>query len=217
MKTALLAGATGLVGSLLLEHLLADERYGAVHVAGRRPPAHAHDKLHFQQTDFAQVGIEQPVDHVFCCLGTTMKIAGSREAFRRVDHDYVVHLAAAARAAGAGTFVLVSAVDARKDARSFYTRVKGETEEAVIALGFPACIIVRPSLLIGARGERRLAEGLAQAASPVLNKLLVGRLARYRSVRAEDVARAMALLAWQPGQGLRVVESDQIGSVAGSD
>ena len=217
MKTALIAGATGLVGAHLLEQVLADERYGAVHVAGRRRPALAHDKLRFHETDFERVAIGYPVDHVFCCLGTTMKNAGSREAFRRVDHDYVVHLAAAARAAGARTFALVSAVGARKDARTFYTRVKGETEDAVAALGFPACIIIRPSLLIGARDERRLGEGIAKAASSVLNKVLVGGMAKYRSVRAEDVARAMALLVWQQEEGLRVVESDQIENLLGSD
>ena len=157
-RTALLAGASGLVGGHLLQRLLADPRYRQVIAVSRKALGIEHPKLRSLITDFdpieaAIAGLGETVDDAFCALGTTIKTAGSRAAFRRVDFGYVVAFARAARAAGARHFMLVSAIGASARSRIFYLRVKGETEEAVAALGYPALHIFRPGLLLGQRAE----------------------------------------------------------------
>lgn len=213
-RPAVLLGATGLVGGHCLEILLGDEGYGRVTVLGRRASGRAHPRLEERVGDVERLLEEHAAAFagadVFCCLGTTIRAAGSQEAFRRVDHDLPVKAARVASAAGARQFLLVTAAGADAGSRIFYSRVKGETEAAVAALPFAGVALLRPSLLLGDRGERRPAEALAQWAAPLLSPLLAGPLRRYRAIHARTVAAAMVRLAKEGVSGTRAVESDQI-------
>lgn len=198
VRTALIAGATGVVGSALLQQLLGDARYGTVKVLVRRPLGVSHSKLvelTLSDVGPALLGGKLVADDVFCCLGTTQKKAGSRAAFERVDYHLVLEFARAALAQGARQFLVVSSVGASLKSGSFYLRVKARMEQAVLDLGYEAAHILRPSLLIADRKESRPGEWLAQKAAPLINPLLSGKLAIYRAVPAEEVAAAMVTLA----------------------
>ena len=210
-KTALLAGATGLIGSALLPLLLASERYAKVIVVGRRPVALVHPKLTQVITDFDQLEAERLrliADDVYCCLGTTIGQAGSRASFYRVDFLYVVQLAALTAANFAAQFLVVSALGADVNSRFYYNRVKGEMEEAVRQTPFRAIHIFRPSLLLGERPTPRLGERLSAAVLKLARPLLRGSLAKYRPVAATTVAQAMLRAAEDDGGGLRIHSSD---------
>jgi uncharacterized protein YbjT (DUF2867 family) len=196
-RVALLAGASGLVGSALLRLLLADAGFDRVIAIGRRPLPVIHPKLDAQIVDFAALPAIATTD-AFCCLGTTIRAAGSQAAFRAVDHDHV--LAVARSASGARSY-LVSSVGADTEARNFYLRVKGETERDVAALGHPGLDIFRPSLLLGPRADRRPAEAIAQALMPLVNPLLP---TRYRAVDHAAVAGAMLAAARLPPERQRI-------------
>ncbi len=216
---ALLLGATGLVGGNVLDLLLDDPAYGRVVVLGRRPVDREHPRLAQHVADLGRVddhAAHFAVDDVFCCLGTTIRKAGSQEAFRRVDHDYVVDAARVAAGAGARRYLLVTAAGAGRGSRFFYSRVKGDAEEGVRAQPFEGVVILRPSLILGPRAERRPSEALAQRVAPALAPLLVGPLRRYRAVEARAVARAMVRLAKERPRGVRVVESEEIQKLGGA-
>lgn len=204
-RTALLAGATGLVGRELLTQLLADDAYTRIKLIGRRAPALQHPKLEVLLSDFSNLpALNLAADTVFCCLGTTLKTAGSRAAFERVDREYVVQLAQAARAQGARQFLVVSAAGSHPRSPSFYSRVKAQMEAAVSAIGYETVHILRPSLLLGARSEHRPGEKLAQIAAPWLSPLLAGPLKKYRPISAHEVARALCALAASAQTGVHV-------------
>jgi uncharacterized protein YbjT (DUF2867 family) len=213
-RTALLAGATGLVGSHVLQRLLADSVWTRVVTIGRRVIPQRHNKLEHRIVDFDSITDLPHVDDVFCCLGTTIKQAGSQDAFRRVDHDYVLALAQAGLRAGATQFLLVSAIGADPAARVFYSRVKGETEADVRKLPYRAIQIFRPSLLLGERAAFRLGERIAMLAAPLLSWLLFGRLRRYRPIHADVVARAMTGMALEAPRGPNVFEYDAMTAAA---
>ncbi|HET7464700.1 MAG TPA: NAD(P)H-binding protein [Longimicrobium sp.] len=215
-RTALVLGATGLVGGHCLELLLGDGAWSGVTVVARRPSGRADARLREVAADFGRLGEAADAfaaDDVFCCLGTTIRKAGSQEAFRRVDHDYVVSAAELARRQGATRFLLVTALGADPGSRVFYNRVKGEAERDVTALPFEGVALLRPSLILGERDERRSAEALAQKAAPLLSPLLFGPLRKYRAIPARAVARAMVRLARERFSGVRVVESDEIAAL----
>jgi uncharacterized protein YbjT (DUF2867 family) len=217
--TALLLGATGLVGGNVLDLLLNDPAYGRVVVLGRRPVDRRHPKLEQHVADLGRLDEHAgrfAVDDVFCCLGTTIRAAGSQEAFRRVDHDYVVDSARVAAAAGARRYLLVTAAGADPRSRFFYNRVKGDAEAGVRAQPFQGVVILRPSLILGPRAERRTAEALAQRVAPALNAVLIGPLRRYRAIEAGVVARAMVRLAKERPRGVRIVENDEIQQIGGA-
>ncbi|MES0875208.1 NAD-dependent epimerase/dehydratase family protein [Sinimarinibacterium thermocellulolyticum] len=206
-RTAVVAGPTGLVGAQLLQRLLHDPAYREVRALTRRPLGVRHDRLRELHTDYAQLdllGDALAVDDVFCCLGTTMAVAGSRAAFEDVDYRMVVDLARVARHAGAQQFLVVSAVGASRHALAFYSRVKGRMEAAVSQLDYAAVHILRPSLLLGERAQSRPAEDLAQRLAPAIAPLLRGPLRRYRPVRGADVAEAMLRLALRGEPGVHV-------------
>jgi uncharacterized protein YbjT (DUF2867 family) len=210
-RTALLAGGTGLVGSHVLQELLADDTWSRVVTVGRRPTALRHAKLEQRILDLGAVEAQGDLpgaDDVFCCLGTTIKQAGSQAAFRRVDHDFVVGLARAGLRMGATQFLLISAIGADPESRVFYSRVKGEAEAAVRALPYRAVQIFRPGLLLGERSDFRLGERIAMLAVPLLHPFLVGGLRRYHSIKASDVARAMVRIAREAPRGPNVWEYD---------
>lgn len=211
-RSALLVGATGLVGSFLLQRLLASERFSRVTAWARRDIGKAHPKLKVEIADFERLE-ERRVEaqDVFCCLGTTIKQAGSQAAFRRVDHDYPVALARAAARSGAKRLLVVSALGANPDGTVFYNRVKGEMEEAVRAAGVPKTIFFRPSLLSGPRAEERLGEKIGL----VIGNLFGPLLGKYRPIHADLVAAAMQKAA-EEDRPSGVIESGEIRKM-GSD
>ncbi len=187
-----LAGATGLVGREILRGLLADSSVSAVHVLSRREPATSHPKLTAHVVDFRSLPALPPVDEVYLALGTTIKVAGSQEAFRAVDFDANLAVARAALAAGAKRAGLVSAIGASGNSGTFYSRVKGELEDALAALAFDGLVIARPSILAGDRESLgqpcRPGEALTLAMSRLLGPLVPRD---YRPVSAAAVANAL--------------------------
>lgn len=220
MSTAFIAGASGLVGRSLLDQLLAAPEYDRVVSLGRRPLTEiSHPKLRQLTVDFAALDgavADLRCDDAYCCLGTTIRQAGSPEAFRAVDHAAVLAFAWAARRQGARRFFVVTALGADPASRVFYSRVKGETEAALQVLDFETLAIFRPSLLLGARREFRRGERLWAAVLWLAEPLLRGRLRKYRSIRAEVVARAMLRCSFGRGdQGVLVFPSDEIQDLGG--
>lgn len=216
-RRVVLAGATGLVGRHCLTRLLADPSVGRVITIGRRPPPRSHPFLEPLVVDFERWSRDPELpacDVVICCLGTTRRKAGSRSAFGRVDRDYPEALARAGQKACATRFLLVSAVGASPKSPFFYSRVKGEAESAVREAGYDFVGIFRPSLLLGERAESRPAESLAALIARGLGPLLRGPVRRYRPVRAADVGTALVTLARSGGTGLRIVESEEVESLA---
>ena len=170
-------------------------------------------KVRILETDFrdlAALGDALAVDDVYCCLGTTMRKAGSRDAFRRVDLDLPLALARVARAYGARQFLFVSSLGADVRSRSFYLRVKGEAEARLADIGLETLLVFRPSLLLGDREEWRPGERVMQALMRVLDPVLRGPLRRYRAVPAASVAAAMVRAALAGSEGLQVFQSERI-------
>lgn len=214
-RKAVVAGATGLVGKELVRQLLEDEAYGSVVILVRRKTGLAHPKLTERIVDYRALagGDEQAVQaldlagaDVFCALGTTIKKAGTQEAFREVDYDYPLALGRLAKEQGAARFLIVTAIGANPASRIFYSRVKGEVEEALRALNLPALDLFRPSLLLGKREEFRLGERLAALFMPWLS----GLLGKYRPVHGRTVAAAMIQAAKSGEPGVRIHESNRI-------
>lgn len=217
-RTALLLGATGLVGGHCLDLLLADAAYDAVVTLGRRPSERSHPKRTHHVVDFdrlAEAAALMEARDVFCCLGTTMKKAGSKDAFRRVDYTYPVEAARIAVANGAEQYLLVSAFGANKSSLFFYNRVKGEVEEAISALSFEGVYLFRPSLITGERQEARAGEQASERVLGALSFVLRGPLRKYRPIAARTIARAMVAVAQRQPGGVRIIESDQIVVEAG--
>ena len=215
---ALIAGATGLVGQAILALLLADTRYTAVHVVGRRAPAVQHPRLvvHISAslTDWACPA----VNDVFIALGTTIKIAGSQAAFKAIDGDAVVTLARITKAAGATRLAVVSAMGARAQSSVFYNRVKGEMEVMVSKLGFETLVIARPSLLAGDRGALKQPERMAEKLSLVAFKWLRPLIpANYRAITASNVAQAMVDTLETAGAGKHVLLSGDMQKQVSND
>lgn len=212
-RAALLAGASGLVGGHVLRLLLADDAYARVITLARRQLPASRAKLEQRVVDMDALDelTDLPsIDDVFCCLGTTIKKAGSQDAFRNVDFDYVLGVARAGLRTGATQFLIVTAIGADPASRVFYSRVKGEVEQAVRALPYGSVQIFRPSLLVGDRPEHRLAERIGVPIARAVAPLLLGPLRRYRPIRAADVARAMVQIAKEAPRGPNVYEYDGI-------
>lgn len=193
MKIAI-AGYTGLIGSHLLDLAKRDSSITEIIALGRKEPEH-HATLRFVRTDFEQVkpleDALQDVNAIFCCLGTTIKTAGSKEAFAKVDLSYVANLAHAAANCGVKQMAVVSAIGA--DARSsiFYNKVKGEMEFAVKNSGIPKVYIFQPSLLFGNRKEFRFGERVGSAVMRLLSPVMLGGMKKYKPIKASIVAKAM--------------------------
>jgi uncharacterized protein YbjT (DUF2867 family) len=209
-RSILLAGATGLVGREVLRGLLADDSVAQVIALGRRSPGESHPKLHFQATDFASVPELPRADECYIALGTTIKTAGSQRAFQAVDYDAVVNVAKAAKAAGVSRVGVVSAMGANTKSTVFYSRVKGEMENALANMGFDTLVIARPSMLAGDRealGQPvRPGEGLALKVSNKLGWLIPRN---YRSVSVTRVANAL-LRTVPTSKGRRVMLSGEL-------
>lgn len=217
-KTALLVGASGLIGSHCLEFLLADTSYREVRVLVRRPLDIEHPKLVQYQVNFESLGDYKDVigaDDVYCCLGTTIKKAGSKTAFARVDLGYTAEIAGLAFNNGATLFLLVSAMGADPGSRIFYNRIKGEVEESIARCGYDSVLIFRPSLLLGERKERRFGEELGQMLSRWLPFAFSGFMKKYRPIAGKVVAYVMVEIAGNQWQGEHIFESEKIESLYG--
>jgi uncharacterized protein YbjT (DUF2867 family) len=219
-RVALVAGSSGMVGGQLLPLLLQAPQYTRVHALSRRPlpfdhPRMANRVVRFEASLQAQLKGLQCQD-AFCCLGTTIREAGSQTAFRAVDHDLVLEFSQLARSCGAERMVVVSAVGANAASKNFYLRVKGEMEKALEGLGFRSLDILQPSLLLGSRRELRPLELGAQVAMRMVNALLLGRWVRYRAIAATTVAAAMCGAAASGRRGVYRYVYDGIVSLAGS-
>jgi uncharacterized protein YbjT (DUF2867 family) len=214
MSKLLLLGGTGLVGRAVIGHLKGfDLTLLSRRSVGDLPPGFREIIEPNERWPAAIVG-EAPAI-VVNCLGTTIKQAGSQEAFRHIDHDLVVAVARAAKTAGAHQCISVSSVGASARSRNFYLRTKGEAEDALAGLAFDRLDIMRPGLLLGQRpGPPRFGESLAMIAAPVTNMLMQGALRRYRAISADCVAKAIVALAGQGGEGTHVHENDAMHRLA---
>ncbi len=194
-RTILLLGSTGLVGGHALKLLAHSETWSRVVTLGRRAMPLASGTHEHHVVDFGEVDARADLfacDAVACCLGTTIKTAGSQEAFRFVDHDLPLAAARLAHARGARAFGLVSAYGASADSRIFYNRTKGEAEDAIRSVGFERVALLRPSLLTGDRDETRVGERIGEAVLSAVEFALVGPLRNLRPTPATDVARVLA-------------------------
>ena len=211
-KTALLAGSTGLIGSFCLTELLKEDVYREVETWVRKPSGIIHPKLKEVIVDFLhpdQLPQHLP-DHVFCCLGTTIKKAGSQEAFRQVDLELVADLAKRAEQSGSEKFLVVSSIGASLSTGNFYLKTKGEMEEKVRSCKIPSVVIFRPSMLLGKRKELRFGELVGKGVMKVAGFLLTGKFRKYRGIEASVVAKAMVKMAKTAPPGVLILESDKI-------
>lgn len=208
---ALVLGYSGLTGKHLLRELIKSDKVKHIICLGRKAPEYDHHKLQFIQADMSKltnhVDAFGSVSRVFCCLGTTIKKAGSREAFRKVDYDMVVNAALLAAQAGANHFSVVSAVGANARSGIFYNKVKGEMEEALQQAVLKRLSIFRPGLLMGNREEFRFGERLGMALVPLFEWMIP---VRFRSIKAETVARAMLLNAIKTDEGVEFFYKDDM-------
>jgi uncharacterized protein YbjT (DUF2867 family) len=209
-RTVLLAGATGLVGGLMLQALLANPAVSRVHALSRRPLTIDHPKLQVHIVDFSRLPALRAADEAYLALGTTIKVAGSQQAFRAVDLDANMAVAKAAFAAGVRRIGLVSAAGADAASSVFYNRVKGELEDALEAMGLTALVIARPSLLLdqrdGLRQPSRIGERIAIPIAKLLAPVLPGT---YRPVHARAVAQSLVRTV-PVAEGVRVLASDEL-------
>lgn len=206
-RSAIVFGATGLIGGHLLHELLDNPAYGRVIAVVRRDTGVKHEKLIQLFADFQSLDSikdQLVADDVFCCLGTTRKKTPDLEAYYRVDHDYPVAAAALTKANGAKAFLLVSAIGADAASKNFYLRMKGAAERDVIAAEIPCTHIFRPSLLTGTRAEKRWLESFSQGLFRLINPLLINGLTKYRSIPAAWVAKAMSRVAGDVRSGVRI-------------
>lgn len=208
MKSALVLGASGLVGSSLINQLLKDDYYNSIRILVRSKIDYNYPKI--EQIIFDYENPQNNVvfaNDVYCCLGTTIRKAGSKEAFKKVDYFYPLETAKTALQNGAEKFALVSSMGANKNSLIFYSRVKGEIEEALTQLHYPALYILRPSMLLGNRKEFRLGEIVGKGIFSVLSFLIPDK---YKGVHADKVAAAMILNMKSGTTGIHIIESDVI-------
>jgi uncharacterized protein YbjT (DUF2867 family) len=210
MKVALVAGATGLIGEQLLQLLIEDPYYGKVIAVTRKPLDIQHPKLETITLNFDKLSEHYSLlkaDDVFCCLGTTIRIAKTKEAFRKVDFDYPIELARLTKIQGTSQFLLVSALGADKNSSVFYNQVKGEVEEAIQKIAFSSFHVFRPSLLLGPRTEHRTGEDAAKVFFKFLGFLVP---AKYKAIQSIKVVRAMLHFAKANNTGFHILESDEL-------
>lgn len=213
-KTAMVFGATGLVGSELVKQLMHDERYSEVLVFARRDPVVSGGRLRPVITDVSDIesyADKLTGDDLFICLGTTIRKAGSVKAMEVIDRDIPAAVAAAAKKNGASAVAVVSSIGADTGSRNYYLRIKGEMEHSVLAAGFGKTIIVRPSILLGKREEFRFGEEAGRLVMRFVGPLLTGRMRKYRGIEARQVAAAMIrLINSDTGNSKVIFESDEL-------
>lgn len=210
---AVIAGATGLIGTFLVDQMKTDKDVLTVTALTRRGGEQV-GKVAWTKVDFDKsADLENAcaeADHAFCCLGTTMKTAGSKEAFRKVDHDYVIAFAKAAKSKSIDSFSVVSAIGSDADSSIFYNKVKGEMERDLEKIGFESLHIFRPSILIGPREESRLGEKIGVVGMKLASPFMLGSLSKYKPIHVKTVAKAMLKLAKSPQKGVHHFEYDEM-------
>ncbi|MCR9171502.1 MAG: NAD(P)H-binding protein [bacterium] len=197
-KTAIVLGATGLTGGLLLQKLLKDERYACVKVFGRSKLDAEHEKLQQFIGDILDLGAFSDDflgDEVFCCIGTTKKKTPDTELYRKIDFGIPKAAAELCRQNEINTIAIISSVGANSTSSNFYLKTKGEMEQAVLEQNIPNTLLMRPSLIVGDRNEQRTGERITILLMKVFNPLLFGGLKKYRSIQADKIAEAMIVLA----------------------
>lgn len=209
-KTALIVGASGLTGQHLLELLLDDPLYAQITIYVRKPVHISHPKLVQQIVDFERLDGAIDATDVFCCLGTTIKKAGSQDAFKQVDLIYPQKIAALQLAAGSQKFLVISAVGADERSSIFYSRTKGQLEKALALLRYPCLCIFRPSFIMGDRTERRVGEKIGIFVAKLMSPILIGPLKKYKPVSAKALAKSMQHAAHHSGNGTHLFASDDI-------
>lgn len=212
-KSVLIAGGTGLIGTHLINCLIDNEEYPEIKVLVRRGSNYHNSGVAIIEVDFdelSNVSRLLEADVVFCCLGTTMKQAGSKEQFYKVDFSYPLDLAKITKANGCEQFNIVTASGANAKSIFFYNRVKGEVEDALGILNFKKLNIFRPSLLLGKRNKQRTGEQIGEIVARILNPFLIGRLKKIRAIQAKVVAKAMVNMSLENHEGIRIISSDII-------
>ena len=209
-RKALLLGATGLTGSLLLARLLETELYSSVTIYVRKPTGLSHPRLIEEVIDYDTINTAADVEDVYCCLGTTIRIAKTREAFTKVDLHYPVKIARLQREAGSKRFMVISSMGANPHSMIFYSRTKGLMEEALQRMEYPSLYIFRPSFIAGNRTEKRAGEKIAIRIAGWINPLLAGPLRNYASVKATAIADAMLHYATHGESGNHCILSGSI-------
>jgi uncharacterized protein YbjT (DUF2867 family) len=214
-RTALVFGSTGLVGNLLLEELVGSERYLAIKIFVRQSTGITLPKVKEIIVDFSEsdsLAPELTGDDLFICLGTTIKKAGSVENMEKVDRDLPVKIAEMAQRNGIRNIAVVSSIGASAGSRNYYLRIKGEMEDGIMGLNFENIVVVRPSMLLGERKERRTGELVGKVMMTAFRPVLTGKLKKYRAIHGRDVARAMIMILQQE-QGKKIYESDELQNI----
>ena len=212
-KKALILGSTGLIGKELLSLLLKEEAYEQIFALVRRPGHVAHPKLKECIVDFDNLHPDEAffeVDDVFCCLGTTIKKAGSREAMKKVDVEYPIRVAQYAKEKGATHYLVVSSVNANSKSLFAYSKMKGELEKQLKSLSYQTLSILHPSLLLGDREEHRFMEGLANKAVRVIEKIKKSTISSNIAIEGKKVALAMNRIAQESEKGVLIYSPKQI-------
>lgn len=215
-RTALVFGATGLIGSYVVEQLCADDRYDCVRVFARRSVPTACHKVEVIVTNFEDISTTADSivgTDLFMCLGTTLRAAGSQERQRFIDQQLPLDIAALAHKNGVANYLFVSSIGANASSKNFYARIKGETEQRLHDYPFVRRVLLRPSMLLGPRKETRLAESIGKVLVVLLKPFLLGKLKRYRGIHAKTVAQAMIAIA-NSSDIKSVYESEEITAVA---
>ena len=208
MKTAIVLGASGLTGKKLVRLLLADKRYTKIKLLVRTPMDIIYEKIEQIVFDFDNPDVSVlKADEVFCCLGTTIRKAGSKAAFRKVDYDYIVNIVQLCRQNGVKRIAVISSMGANKNALVFYNNVKGETEEALAKMSFDNCYIFRPSFLLGTRTESRTGESFTKFFVTILSFLIP---LKYKPIQSKVVAAAMVYAMNEIDTPFKIFESDDI-------
>jgi uncharacterized protein YbjT (DUF2867 family) len=216
MKTAIILGATGLTGGVLLQQLLKDPRYGKIILFSRSSVKIENSKIEEHLVDLFQLENYKEqfkADQVFCCIGTTKSKTPNEETYRKIDYGIPVTAAKLCKENGISTFVVISALGANPDSGMFYNKVKGEMQRDVLAQKIKNTYIFQPSLIAGDRGEKRFFENVARQVMKILNYVLIGPLKKYRSIHPETIARAMLIVA-NKGFNKSIIESDEIKRIA---
>lgn len=217
-KVALVAGATGLVGRHLVEILCKSNLYDEVKILSRRKLDLQYNKIKYVLVENFDLIVNEKdqlkADDVFCCLGTTIKTAGSKEKFYQVDYEYPVKIGEIAFANQAQQYLLISALGANATSSIFYNKVKGEVEKAIEKIGFQTLHIFRPSILVGKRKENRIGEKIGKALMQTFSPLMLAGLKKYKPIKAITVAMAMHNCASQKASGVQIHESDEIKQLA---
>lgn len=216
-KTAVIIGSTGLTGSQLLRTLLSNNAYDKVISFVRRSSKISHPKLVQHVVDFDDPKTYEELiegNDMFCCLGTTIKKAGTEEAFERVDFLYPIQFAKAAANKGIKQYSIISALGANPKSGNFYLRTKGKCEDELRKLPFQSISVFRPSLLLGNRKESRLGEKLAESIMRIFSIFFIGRLRKYKAINVKKVAYAMFRIAQQNTIGYHIYESDEISDIS---